>query len=178
MIYATNNETLQPYLELPFTYSFLHGPHVVSSPEQALSRGISCVALVHFALRDLFGAELPPDLLFTEMYFDAQRFKPVQVNTMQAGDLFWVGKPNPLTPTAKFVPRYDTAGTELLNWNEMPVNHLGIYTGNNTRTGEPLILHASETEGTTALSTPRELAKHPRYAAHYGVSRLIVAGGV
>ena len=134
--------------------------------------GNNCVALAHLALGQLFGRQPAPDKHCYEMVTDEHQFATVaSLDDMQPGDLVWFGRVQPPVPMARFVPEYDDTGY-LLNWRDFAVNHVAIYTGMR-QDGEPLLLHASPTDGTNVIWPLGRFAEHERYEQIYRVSRLL-----
>jgi len=156
-----------------FKYDFEQGPKQVRSREDAIRYGNNCISLAHLAIGDIFGRELDPGKHCYEMFTDDQQFAAVKaVRDMRLGDLAWFGFSRPPVPLDKFVPQYDDTGY-LLNWRDFAVNHVAIYTGL-MQNGEPLLLHASPTDGTNVLWPLGKFAEHSRYEQIYRVSRLIL----
>lgn len=125
------------------------------------------------ALSQLFGRVLDPAKHCYEMVSDNEQFLTVpQPDSMRPGDLVWFGVKQPPVPMEKFRPEYDPTGY-LLNWRDFAVNHVAIYTGMR-QDGEPLLLHASPTDGTNVVWPLGKFAEHPRYEEIYRISRLIL----
>jgi cell wall-associated NlpC family hydrolase len=166
---------LEQYINPGYVYRFTHGPNVVDSRESALRQGINCVSLAHLALKDLFAVQLPSNLLCSELYNDRIYFRTIDRPTnLQVGDLVWFGVANPKITVDEFVPKYNDG--ELLNWPDFPVKHVAIYTGDQTESGEPLLLHSSASEGTNTVWALGRFTTHARYKELYGITRLKMPG--
>lgn len=160
------------FIDPAYWYNFHAGPKQVRSPEDAFRFGNNCVALGHLSLKQIFGYELDPSQHCYEMFTDHERFATVDLDEMRTGDLVWFGWEDPAIPIDKFEPQYDSEGY-LLNWQDMAVNHVAVYTGLQ-QDGEPLLLHASPTDGTNTMWPIGEFAHYPRYRQIHRVSRLII----
>ena len=125
------------------------------------------------ALGKLFGQQPGPDKHCYEMVTDERQFATVgSLREMQSGDLVWFGRGRPPVPIRQFVPEYDSTGY-LLNWRDFAVNHVAIYTGMQ-QDGEPLLLHASPTDGTNVIWPLSKFAEHERYEQIYRISRFLL----
>lgn len=164
-------DMLRRYLNPAFSYAFHQGPGQVRSVEDAMASGLNCISLAHLVLRDLFQQQLPSELHCAEMYRDQERFRPVaEVADARQGDLFWFGIGNPAIDPHAFEPVY--ADGVLLNWRAFPVKHVAIFTGEFGDEDNPLLLHASYQEGTTAVWPLDKFGEHSRYERLYGITRL------
>ena len=171
------NKVLQGFLSSDFVYSYEMGPEQVPDTDTAFRTGINCVSLAHLVLNELFGQVLPRELDCFEMFTDKDRFEKVRsVMDAQLGDLVWFGR-KPLTPAIDFVPDYDDRG-HLVNWPEHPLEHVAIATGELGEDRDPLLLHATHIEGTTAVWPLSRFLEQPRYAEVHGVSRLRISNQV
>lgn len=161
------NELVRPDIR----YRFSRGPREVRTVQEAVRDGANCIAIAHLAIDSLFGVKLPPEKHCLEMATDTDTFATVtDLTDLQAGDLHWFGVDVPDAILRDFVPEYD--GHYLLNWRDSPINHVAIFTGE-MEGDEPLLLHASPTDGTTAVWPLSEFAAHERYAKLHRVSRLV-----
>ena len=168
------NRLLEPYLDPVFEYKFTQGPHVVQSREDAIRYGINCVSLAHLALKDLFEYELPSELQCTELYMDRDHFDKVEnIEDMQTGDLLWFGLQEPLVEAHEFVPHYVSG--QLLNWDDFPIKHVAIYTGETDMDNEYLLLHSTHVEGTNVVWPLSKFREYHKYRKLYGISRLKTA---
>ncbi len=164
------NEVLSHYINPDFVYRFNHGPNVIKSREQALREGLNCEALAHLALRDLTNVALPSDLRCYEMYNDTEYFRKIETSeTLQEGDLFWFGQNRNMRPV-DFQPLFNKG--ELTNWDEYPVKHMALFTGEHAHDGNPLLLHATYVTGTNSVWSLPEFNKYPQSKKLYGVTRL------
>lgn len=143
------------------------------SREDAIRYGNNCVALAHLALGQIFGREIDPRQHCYEMVTNTSQFATVpSPDDMQVGDLVWFGVSQPSVEIDQFIPRYDDS-EYLLNWRDFAVNHVAIYTGMQ-QDGDPLLLHASPTDGTNVVWPLGKFAEHPRYEQIYRISRLLL----
>jgi hypothetical protein len=164
------NEVFLRYLDPAFRYVRSQIPARARSREDALREGLNCVALAHLVTRDLFGYTLPAWYQSLELVRDLAHFEAVpDQDSMQAGDLVWLGTDQPLVSLDEFVPRY--RGDELLNFSDFPVNHVAICTGARAD-GDHLLLHASTVDGTNALWPLRRFDNYARYRRMYAIRRL------
>ena len=162
---------MQQFLDDPYRYEFLQNPDKVRSKTDAQRDGLNCVSLAHLALKELFDYDLPPDLGCAELYLDADHFKPVEsMSTAQKGDLVWFGTENAVIEPGAFIPRYSATG-ELQNWRQFPVKHVTVHTGV-YKDGEPMLLHATKHEGSTALWQFSRFNEHRLYRRFFGITRL------
>jgi hypothetical protein len=163
-------KTFEPYIDPEFEYSFLAGPDAVCTPHQALQRGINCISIAHFVLKDLFDTELPTTLGCAELCTDREMFQEV-TGDLAVGDLLWfgIGASDEIKPQ-DFVPIYD-GNRNLVNWHDFPVKHVAINTGELLE-GEPLLLHSSDYVGTNAIWPLRDFGERYRYQKQYGATRL------
>ena len=160
---------LEQYLDNAYVYRFSHGPNIVQSREDALRYGINCVSLAHLALKDLFDYQLPPTLMFSELYGDHEHFRQVEtLEQMQRGDLVWFGLADPKIEPAKFEPRYEDG--QLVNWADFPVKHIAISTGE--RNDDYQLLHSTHVEGTNVVWPLARFAEYKNYRKLYGITRL------
>jgi len=163
------------YMGPEFRYAFLSGPDVVRSIEHALEHGNNCVALVHLAIKEYFGYDLPSDLHCAELYQDSRHFEKLDdLAELEFGDLVWFGVKNPSISPAEFVPVYEDG--RLVNWREFPIKHVGINVSQGSE-GEPEILHATFVEGTNTVWPLSKFGHYPKYSQTYGASRLIQQAG-
>ena len=141
------------------------------SRADAARGGVNCVALAHLVIRDLFGAQLPPELQSFELFNDLADFEAVPAGYgLEAGDLVWFGRDQPGVALRAFTPRY-VAG-ELVNFDDFPVNHVAICTGSRDDAGDYLLLHASSREGTNSAWPMRRFLGYDRYRRVYATTRL------
>ncbi len=162
---------LQHYADAPFVYDFCQGPERVPNEDVAREEGLNCVSLAHLAVESLFRRRLPAQLHCYEMFTDHERFHDLDDSEpLQVGDLVWFGRSEPSVPPEQFVPTYDANGY-LLNWQDSPVNHVAIYTGDQEN-DDPLLLHATYFTGTTAVWPLSKFAEYPRYAQVRRIARL------
>jgi hypothetical protein len=165
---------LQEYIDTDYTYRFLQNPDVVNGKADALANGLNCVTLAHFAMQDLFNYELPKDLLFAEMYLDEEHFKTVEsLGALQLGDLVWFGRPDPLLRPEEFEPEYQDG--RLLNWQQFPVKHVAIFSGERTPDDDPILVHATYRTGTTCAWPLQTFLEYRWCGQVYGASRLKAA---
>lgn len=161
---------LEAFLDPRFCYVFSQNPARVRSKSDAIAAGLNCIALAHLVIADLFGFQLPAELQSLELSSDDAHFESLGWPTdLASGDLIWLGTNQPLIDLAEFTPRYD--GNNLLNFNEFPINHVAIATGER-REGDALLLHASPIDGTNALWPLHRFIEHERYGRIYKVMRL------
>lgn len=159
------------YVDPQYVYRFTQGPDVVRSQEDAIRDGINCVSLAHLALRDLFQHELAPDLFCYELYSDDEQFESVGgVEEMIEGDLVWLGVARSGVSVADFVPEYSDG--QLVNWSQCPINHVAIAIGETDDRDEPLLLHASPSDGTNAVWPLSKFGQYSRYRKIHAITRL------
>jgi hypothetical protein len=140
------------------------------TPSSEPTGDTNCLLVVHDVAKDR-GNPLPPDMLCADLYTDRVHARPVEeTSPLQAGDLFWFGQDTPRL----FKPEYDENGW-IVNWTDSPLQHVGIYTGRNDAFGEPLILHATQYEGTVAVWPLARFATQEKYRRQLGISRLKTA---
>jgi cell wall-associated NlpC family hydrolase len=163
-------EILDAYIDEGYVYRFMNGPRFVRTKQEAKIRGINCISLAHFVLKDLFNIELPAELDCYELYTERALFEEVAAEQMATGDLLWFGWSNPKIPIENFVPKY--SGSNLANYQDRAVTHVGIYTGEQDEVNDPQILHSSPVEGTNAIWPLRRFSDYPRYSKLYGITRL------
>jgi hypothetical protein len=142
---------------------------MVDSEAAAKANGLNCIALAHLVLRDR-GIALPRELNFYELYLDEAHSSTVSVDAMEPGDLVWFGLANPSIPIEEFIPEYDDNGF-LVNWQDRAVKHVAINTGEE-QGGVPLLLHATDVEGTNTIWPLDQFREHARYERIYRVSRV------
>ena len=165
------NEALKQFIDSRYVYRYTHGPHMIRSKEQALRHGINCESLAHLALRELTGITLPPKLRCYEMYHDSEYFRLVDTDeAIQTGDVFWFGSVKKIHPV-EFEPVYD--GDELINWDDFPVKHIAIYSGERAPNGDPLLLHSTPITGTNSIWPLTRFRYHCSSKRLYGISRLL-----
>lgn len=152
-----------------FRYSVLQGPDKVRCEADARANGLNCIALAHLVLRDR-GIALPPELNFYELYLDETYSATVSKDAMEPGDPVWFGLANPSIPIDEFVPEYDNGF--LVNWQDRAVKHVAINTGDE-QAGVPLLLHATDVEGTNTIWPLHQFQEHTRYERIYRVSRVV-----
>jgi len=163
------NRFLDQYLDPSFVYKYTHGPDVVRSRYDALRRGINCVSLAHLALNDLFDYQLPNELDCYELYTDSEHFESVaDLECMRIGDLVWFGREATNIDPENFIPIYQDR--QLLNWEDFPIRHVAIYTGEYDE--DYLLLHSTHLEGTNAVWPLSRFASYAAYRKLYGISRL------
>jgi hypothetical protein len=166
------------YLDDRLVYDFNLTPAQVPSLEDAYLRGINCTLLARFVQQDLYDYALPAHLMCTEMFYDTEHFtktNAVEHEALQPGDLVWFGRSASQQLVDEFVPIYNAAG-QLTNWRHLPVNHVGIATGETSANG-PVILHAVEKENVT-LWPIEQFKDVRRYSVVWAVSRLKIAGAL
>ena len=165
------DEPFRSYLDPSFRYVRSQGPLRVRSRADAARGGVNCVALAHLVIRDLFGVDLPPQLQSFELFNDLADFEPVPAGyELEAGDLVWFGTDQPGVPLRDFTPRY--AAGELVNFDDFPVNHVGICTDSRDDTGDYLLLHASCRDGMNSAWPMRRFGEYDRYRRVYAISLL------
>jgi hypothetical protein len=161
---------LESYIDSRFRYVLKQIPVKVRSRDDALSSGLNCIALAHLVIADVFGYRLPAELQCVELALDEIDFEEVSsTDELLPGDLIWFGTNAPVVDLTDFVPRY--ANGDLLNFDEFPINHVGIATGEQEE-GDPLVLHASPVDGTNAIWPLGRFSEYPRYGTIYKISRL------
>jgi hypothetical protein len=161
---------LESFVDSRFRYVLKQIPDKVRSRDDALACGLNCIALAHLVVADLFGYRLPDDLQCVELAFDDHEFEEVDsIDELMPGDLIWFGTNGPTVGLKDFVPRY--AGGDLLNFDEFPINHVGIATGD-WEDGDALVLHASPVDGTNAIWPLRRFSEYQRYGTIYKITRL------
>lgn len=153
-------------------YNFDLTPKDVPSLAQAYLRGINCTLLARFVQEDLYNYKLPDELMCTEMYFDTKHFYRTNPESLRAGDLVWFGRLDSKQTVNEFIPEYNKS-RQLLNWKQLPINHVGIATGETSDQG-PVILHAIEQENVTLWPIER-FRDVRRYSVVWGASRLKIA---
>jgi hypothetical protein len=165
------NEALASYLDPRFRFVVTQIPERVRSRDDALGAGLNCIALAHLVTRELFQYSLPSHMQATELSSDVVHFGLVESTAdMITGDLLWFGTDKPVIHLDDFIPRFAADG-ELLNFDEFPINHVGIYTGER-QGAEYLILHASPVDGTNAVWPLSRFADYRRYGTIYKIMRL------
>ena len=165
------NETLSQFIDDDYRYKFSHGPNIVRTKEQARREGINCVSLAHLALKELYGITLPSSLMCSELHQDREYFQDVNDNEMKIGDLVWFGIEKPTIEPGQFTPVY--VNGELSNWQEYPVKHVAIATGETSNEGDPLLLHSTSITGTNSVWPMKSFASYVRYRRMYGATRLL-----
>ena len=164
------------YISPEYVYSFLSGPDIVQSKEDAWEIGINCISLAHLALKDLYDYELPRELMCAELYADREHFIPLEDGeAMMVGDLVWFGIEDPEVQVHEFVPHYENGS--LINWADFPVKHVAIFTGEYAD-GDPLLLHSTSIVGTNVVWPLSYFKTYRRYRQLYGVTRLIGAAEI
>ncbi len=165
------DKCLERYVDSAFVYRYTQNPDAVRTEDDARKYGLNCVALAHLAIKALTGHELPPDLLCAELYADRERFDHTEdLKDLRAGDLVWFGIENPSVMPDAFMPRYE--GRTLVNWDEFPVKHVAVYTGDRDVQGEALLLNATFYAGTNVVWPLSQFSSYRRYKKIYGASRL------
>lgn len=164
--------TLQHFLNPAIRYEFWQGPAQVRTEADALQNGLNCVSLAHLVLEHLFGKTLPPELHCYEMFADQEQFSTIPPEGMRLGDLVWFGPRAPSTAPCSFIPQYIPGSSHLENWRESPVRHMAIHTGE-TVYDDPLMLHATPHEGTTAIWPLSQFEGYPRYAKICRIGRFV-----
>lgn len=157
--------TLDNLIKADLPYDWYRGPDQVHNMEDA-RMGANCIALAHLALRAR-GLELSPSMHCYEMVTDTVRLATVPPDQIEAGDIFWFGRPT--GSLEAFVPKYDARGW-LENWRDNPVTHAAVFVGY-AATHEPLLLHASREEGRNAVWPLSRFKEYPRYAKLYRITR-------
>lgn len=161
------DEVFARYVGPEFRWAYRQNPARVRTRDDALRDGLNCVALAHLVLRDLFGFTLPADLQTYEILGDRTYFEPVPgPGDLRTGDLVWFGPEHPAVTLETFVPRFN--GDDITNMRDFPVKHVAVCTGG---PGDPL-LHASGTEGTTALWPLARFSQYDKYGRIYAIRRL------
>lgn len=161
---------LDQYLDSRFVYSFWQGPEDVRSVAQALKDGINCISLAHLAINSLFGYNLPKELHCSELFTDTIYFDEVDSLTdMELGDVVWFGLEDPPLEVDDYIPEYKNDG--LVNWQEFPVKHAGIYNGESDN-DDPYILHSTSIGGTNVVWPLSKFSQYRRYRKLYGIRRL------
>src|ERR1700757_315636 len=158
--------SLERFVDTEFVYRFTHGPNMVTDEAEAREKGINCVLLAHFALRELFGHSLPPELHCYEMFTDNKRFYTVDsLEGMYMGDLVWFGTANPRIPIDEFEPKYGEDGF-LLNHRDSAVKHVALYTGERSE-NDFLLLHSTHIAGGNVIWPLSRFSAYKRYEKIY-----------
>lgn len=165
-----SDNPLDRFINPDYTYRFEQGPGTVCTEADAYSLGLNCVTLAHLTLKHLYGITLPPNLDCYEMFTDTQYFEPVETTTdARRGDLIWFGLEHSPQQFRNFLPRYD-AGGHLVNWRAFPLRHVGVIYNPNIE--DPLILHASQVEGTNVIWPLSKFKNYKQYRNVFGISRI------
>jgi hypothetical protein len=151
-------------------YNSSQVPAQVPDLEAAFKYGNDCQALIHLWLENLTGFRLPSNMLCYEMFNDPIFFRTVQEEDMILGDVVWLGSPDK-SSMAEYTPVFDANG-QITNWDECPINHMGIYTGKDAWHKDPKILHASAAEGNNVAEPLSRLMRYRNYSVLQGVRRL------
>lgn len=165
---------LDRFIDPALAYNFTQGPDRVQTEDDARRLGINCEALVHLALKGLFGCLLPPNLLCYEMFVDKALFVTIpSLEDMRMGDVVWFGPTLTNVSTEQFIPEYDRAGN-LQNWSDCPVQHLAIHAGE-AQEKEPLLLHATHITCGVEVWPLTRFARYARYEHVRRIGRLSVS---
>lgn len=158
------------FIDLNAPYKLMSGPNVVKNLEDAQELGMNCIALAHFVLEDMFGQRLPEHMRCYETFTNTNKFELVDgIESSQAGDLVWFGLESPKISVEEFVPDYQDQ--ELANWQDFPVKHVGIITGEHEG-NEPLILHTTFYARGSVEWPLSKFKQYPKYARIYAIQRL------
>ncbi|HSX46246.1 MAG TPA: hypothetical protein VLG27_04590 [Candidatus Saccharimonadia bacterium] len=163
------NRLLAPYFSSEFVYNFAGDPRNVKSKDEAVKIGNNCEWLAHELVREFTGHVLPSDLLSYEMATCPDLIN-VSGSRVEPGDLVFFGDPS-IGLSNEFSPRYDSSGN-LTNWQEWPVNHVGVATGRSKWHKDYLVAHASAAHGTNIIEPLSAITRIPSYPKVYGVRRL------
>jgi len=143
-----NGPEFTRYLGIP--YRFDNYPGVIGEE----SREVNCISLIHKILRQEFWVNLPTGMWAREILEDEELiFRTVQEGERTfIGDIFVFGKKDP---------------------GESPVFHLAFHTGQTDSRSDPLLLHATDLNGSRSTIWPlRQFPTYPRYERLHAVKRL------
>jgi hypothetical protein len=162
----------EPLLNSGLNYDYDQTPAQFFAQVEHERSSTNCKVVAHQFSRDVLGVEKPPELQKAEAYFNSEtEHAPLRrghpTEELRLGDWIIYGRPSTVHPRL-VPPRYDTTGV-LLNWQELALNHQGVYLGKHH--GQPMILHATPATGVT-ISPQREILHDRRTTKIYEVLRL------
>jgi hypothetical protein len=161
----------EPLLSAGLDYDYEQTPaqFFAQAPHERV--GTNCKVIGHQFTREVLGIELPTDLQIAEAYFgsgssDAPLRRVHPTENLQMGDWILYGRQSRVHPRL-VAPRFDANGN-MLNWQELAINHQGVYLGSHR--GKSMILHATPASG-VAISAQNDILRDRRTEIIYEVLR-------